>query len=563
MVRISAAVCILLCAIGTGTADSFEGSGTGSYTDKFKVKGCDSYKGNNAISLRMESGNWSITNPSRVLTGTYKEIKPEKKFTFSLDEFSQSEFLSFLKTETDDLCGSTPGSNSISSLVFKKFQVKLNKKQTKAKIKLKVRAMRSDGTEGGKVSYKLKAATNFKAFGCGNKPTKTKWSWLNAVTAPDLNADGARDIVFTQATSKLKITNIDMDDNTADAKSLISGQVVIYLQDPFSAGVFRRSPDIPILPETGNEAAYRELLSVADGDLDDDGVVDIAVPERDMGAVGVLPQDMGNMGTFLQLRNFPVPRAPVDVAIGDLNGDRVNDIAVAGTDLSLLMNDPSSPGNVFNEMALGVGNVTSVAIADIDGDGRNDLATTTGNSVIVLLQDPAPTSPGSFTARLPYTAGVDAADVAIGDLNGDSLPDLAVANRGIADGSVSVHIQDSTHIGKFLSGVDYQTGENSQRVRIHDLNGDALLDLAVANNDSDGGSVSVLLQNDLLPGVFLAPDNYPGLRGPEDMATEDVNGDGLADLVVADKCLDSRERPYIRYQDSNSPGSFLFPVYLP
>ena len=564
MIKILTAVFIILCAIGTGTAMSFEGSGNGSYTDKFKVKGCGSFKDSDTISLfQMESGNWSMTTPSQVLTGTYKAIKMEKKFTFSLDALSHSEFLSFLRTETDDLCGSTPGNNSISSLVFKKFKVKLNKKQTKAKIKLKVRAMRSDGTESGKVSYNLKATTSFKAFGCGSKPTKTKWSWLNAVTAPDLNADGTRDIVFTQAISKLQISNIDLDDKTADAKHLISSQVVIYLQEPFSAGVFRRSPDIPVLPETRNETAYRELLSVADGDLNDDGVIDIAVPERDMGAVGVLPQDLGNPGTFLQLRNFLASRDPVDVAIGDLNGDSVNDIAVAGTDLSLLMNDPSSPGNVFNELALGVGNVTSVAIADINGDGRNDLATTTGNSVVVLLQDPAPTSPGSFTARLPYTAGVDAADVAIGDLNGDTLPDLAVANRGIADGSVSVHIQDLTQIGTFLSGVDYQTGENSQRVRIHDLNGDALLDLAIANNDSDGGSVSVLLQNDLLPGVFLAPDNYPGLRGPEDIATEDVNGDGLADLVVADKCLDSEERPYIRYQDSDNPGSFLSPVYLP
>ena len=78
------------------------------------------------------------------------------------------------------------------------------------------------------------------------------------------------------------------------------------------------------------------------------------------------------------------------------------------------------------------------------------------------------------------------------------------------------------------------------------MNNDAVPDLAVANNDHDGGSVSVLLQNNLLPGVFLAPDNHPGLLGPDDMATEDVNGDGLADLVVADKCSDSGERPYNR-----------------
>jgi len=546
---------------------SLEGSGNGSYTDKFKVKGCGSYKSSDTVSLfQMESGNWSMTTPAGVLTGTYNQIKAGRTFNFSLDETSHSAFLSFLEAESDELCESVTG-NTISSLVIKKFRAKLNKKQTRAKLKLKLIAIHSDGSGSGsgKVTYRLKAATNFKAFGCGSEPIKAKegLSWVTAVTTPDLNADGASDIVFTQHIENLKITNIDLDDNSADTKSLISSQVVIYLQDPFTAGGFRRSPDIPILPKTEVKTVYRELLAVADGDLDDDGIIDIAVPKKGMSVVGVLPQDPGNPGTFLQLRNFLAPLAPVDVAIGDLNGDGINDMAVAGADLSLLLNDPTSPGNVFNELALGVGNVTSVAIADIDGDGRSDLATTMGNSVIVLLQDPAPAFPGTFTASRPYAAGADAADVAIGDLNGDSLPDLAVASRGNTDGSVSVHIQDSAQVGKFLPGVDYQTGENSQKVRIHDLNNDALPDLAVANNDNDGGSVSVLLQNDFLPGVFLAPDNYPGLLGPEDIATEDVNGDGLADLVVADKCYDSRERPYIRYQDRDRPGSFLPPAYLP
>ena len=115
MIKVLSAFCIILCAIGMGTAMSFEGSGSGSYTDKFKVKGCGSYKDSDTITLfQMKSGNWSMTTPSGVLTGTYKVIKPEKKFTFSLDGFSHAEFLSFLKADTDDLCGSVPGSNSIS-----------------------------------------------------------------------------------------------------------------------------------------------------------------------------------------------------------------------------------------------------------------------------------------------------------------------------------------------------------------------------------------------------------------------------------------------------------------
>ena len=116
MIRVWTTVCILLCAIGTGTAMSFDGSGTGSYTEKFKVKGCGSYKGGDTISLfQIGSGNWSMTTHSGTLTGTYEQIKAGKKFNFSLDEPSHAEFLSFLKAESDELCGSVTDSSTISS----------------------------------------------------------------------------------------------------------------------------------------------------------------------------------------------------------------------------------------------------------------------------------------------------------------------------------------------------------------------------------------------------------------------------------------------------------------
>jgi hypothetical protein len=48
---------------------------------------------------------------------------------------------------------------------------------------------------------------------------------------------------------------------------------------------------------------------------------------------------------------------------------------------------------------------SSVAIADLDGDGRNDLAVTGNGVVTVLLQDAAPLAPGGFSTAGTYTAG--------------------------------------------------------------------------------------------------------------------------------------------------------------
>jgi hypothetical protein len=68
----------------------------------------------------------------------------------------------------------------------------------------------------------------------------------------------------------------------------------------------------------------------------------------------------------------------------------------------------------------------SVGIGDLNGDGRPDLATTSGLGVSVLLNG----GDGRFQPRLDYGSGSggDSAAVAIGELNGDRRLDLAVAN---------------------------------------------------------------------------------------------------------------------------------------
>ena len=70
----------------------------------------------------------------------------------------------------------------------------------------------------------------------------------------------------------------------------------------------------------------------------------------------------------------------------------------------------------------------SVAIGDLNGDGRPDLAvanSTASNNVGVLLGQ----SGGTFAPAVTYSSGgIEPASVAIGDLNGDGRPDLAVAN---------------------------------------------------------------------------------------------------------------------------------------
>ena len=115
--------------------------------------------------------------------------------------------------------------------------------------------------------------------------------------------------------------------------------------------------------------------------------------------------------------------------------------------------------------------------------------------------------------------------MAIGDLDGDGTPDLAVANRD--SNTVSVLLGNGD--GTFQPLQNYATESLSFSVAIDDLNGDGTPDLAVANFNSN--IVSVLLGNG--DGTFQARQNFATGSDPRSVAIGDFDGDGTPDLAVA------------------------------
>jgi hypothetical protein len=180
-------------------------------------------------------------------------------------------------------------------------------------------------------------------------------------------------------------------------------------------------------------------LYAAAGDVNGDGKPDLVVANYGSKTVSVFLNTTVTNATapsFATGMTFPDASGPAALAISDLNGDGKPDLACANYDSSTLsvLLDTTTMGATIPSFALEVEFATnsgnpSVAISDLNGDGKPDLAVTNSNAadVAVLVNTTASgaTTP-SFAAKIDFTTSPQPGAIAIDDLNGDGKPDLAV-----------------------------------------------------------------------------------------------------------------------------------------
>ena len=192
--------------------------------------------------------------------------------------------------------------------------------------------------------------------------------------------------------------------------------------------------------------------AVAVSDVDGDGKQDIVVANERSNSVSVFRYRSTtpylSAISYAPKVDFPSGMSPVDLAISDLDGDGKPDIAVA--------NFASSTVSVLRNTT-GVGNITAasfaaavnygtgpnpyaMAVGDADGDGKPDLLTanTASNTVSILRNTAASGSiaASSFVSKVDFGTGIYPLGVALGDLDGDGIAELASANAGSGDISV-------------------------------------------------------------------------------------------------------------------------------
>lgn len=230
---------------------------------------------------------------------------------------------------------------------------------------------------------------------------------------------------------------------------------------------------------------------------------------------------------------------PHGIAAADFNGDHRLDLVVESwmdDKVELLLGDGKGGFNAAGPMQdVGQMPYIKVRAGDLNGDGHADIVTTNfrGKNVTVLLGD----GKGNFVqaAGSPFPVRKHPFFADLGDLNGDGKTDIAIATysgQGTdpGDDGVTILLGDGRGGLSPMSGSPFATtGRASGGLALGDINGDGVQDVAVANGESN--NVTVLLGNGR--GTLVTGATIPVGSHPYRVAVGDLNGDGKADIVTA------------------------------
>jgi len=215
---------------------------------------------------------------------------------------------------------------------------------------------------------------------------------------------------------------------------------------------------------------------------------------------------------------------PWDLVTGDWNLDGRTDVAVGHQDggvISLFSGRADGGLDVRRDLVT-VRRPETIATADLDGDGRADLATGSGLGGFGRVAVLPGTGFGSFGSE-PVALPSRPRRGVVADVNADGHPDFVVAR---ASGAISILPGDGS--GALGSPQSIDVGTLASAVVAGDFDGDGYADLATANTSNS--TVSVLRGTG--PGLFGSPVVHPVGLFPLDIRLHEVTGDGFPDLVT-------------------------------
>ncbi|MDQ4039773.1 MAG: FG-GAP-like repeat-containing protein [Actinomycetota bacterium] len=378
-----------------------------------------------------------------------------------------------------------------------------------------------------------------------------------AVVAGDFTGDGLRDVAWarhdffnntiavqrnlgdgtmsgvtgypaTESSTDLSTGDVNGDGHpdlvaVAEGASLNNTTIDLYLGS--ATGGFTRAAVV------GGYAPQRVALADVDGDAD----LDIATSNGWGATYASVLLNAGD-GSFAPERKIAVGAGQLGISAADLDGDGRADLAVAREDevsntpeIVVLGLDAAGQLRVKTRLQPPApdgeqrGNPL-VAAGDLTGDGFADLVATGGTATahVVLRNDGGL----SFTALAPVEAGFGSVNLTLADHDGDGDLDVYSATQG---SSFTGDVSFLPNTGGGLLGPTQiiESSHQPHDIATADFNGDSRLDMAVANSGSGTGA----MHQQGLGTAFEAPPTYPTFAAPDTVATADFNGDAALDVA--------------------------------
>jgi hypothetical protein len=302
------------------------------------------------------------------------------------------------------------------------------------------------------------------------------------------------------------------------------------------------------VPSPVTTALDNSAVDIVAGDMNGDGAMDLVTANNYAGSVTYVENYYCGYVLFYENGEFPVHGRPLELTLGDFDGDGDLDIATANTvtnDITVLLNSGTgsfSPGTnyPFGEFPYGL------TAADVDGDGDVDLTASRhiAGELVVLEND----GTGSFTIPRAYPVAYAAEDVAVLDLDDDGDLDMAVADVnshevfpvlqyicGDANNSGSINVADINYLVNYI----FRGGPPPRPLEAGDCNGDCTINVGDINYlvnfvfkggpppvcyCEGGGAASPVADNvsGSVPQTFMLYEAYPNPFNPTTTISYDL-----------------------------------------